>query len=142
MAMQSWELDAACAPQNRSREEQHLDWFTTDPSEKYIARAICAHKCPVQKECMETALNRMEIWGIWGGADDYEIRRALSVDAHGDPLQRDRPPRCPLCFQRDLNISGQKTKSRGYKTVCMNAECGIEWYMATVPSKLKKKRVA
>jgi hypothetical protein len=95
----------------------------------------------VRKECIETALNGKLIHGIWGGVDDYEIRRALSVDAYGDPAVRTRLPRCPLCLKRDLDISGIKTRD-GYATKCKNPKCGLAWNMATIPAQLRKKKTA
>jgi len=132
----SWEDDAACSPQNRPDNLRDLDWFSTKTEDKYAARAVCQSKCPVRKECLETALTRREIHGIWGACDDYEIRRALSVDSLGDPIERDRPPRCPYCLSKKLDIAMNKTP-RGYKTEC--TECGLTWHMAKIPTKIKSK---
>lgn len=138
MRQRSWEASAACAPENRTEATADLDWFSKDTSEKYECRAICAG-CDVRRECLQFALGNKMVHGIWGGVDDYEIRRAMSMDALGEPMQRDRPPRCPYCLKRTLDISGSKT-SRGYFTICTN--CELSWYMATIPQKLKTRRVA
>jgi WhiB family redox-sensing transcriptional regulator len=134
-APEPWEYSAECP------KHQDKDWFSTDQYEKYAARAVCVNSCPVRKECIETALNSKLIHGIWGGVDDYEIRRALSVDAYGEPAVRTRSPRCPLCLKRNLDISGVKTRD-GYRTECMNSECGLVWNMATIPTTLRKKKTA
>jgi hypothetical protein len=136
-----WERRASCASRNRTSQTKDLDWFSNVPDEKYEARAICQGQCPVRKDCINAALERKELWGIWGGVDEYEIRRALSVDANGDPLVRDRPPRCPYCMSKKLDIAGQKNK-HGYKTSCN--ECETTWYMATIPQRFKngKNKVA
>jgi hypothetical protein len=140
MCMQgSWRRDAACAPQNRTKEAEDLDWFSTDAKEKYAARAVCQNQCPVRKECLQEALLHSERWGIHGGVDDYELRRTLCIDADGDPVERDRPPRCPYCLNRKINVSGQKSR-QGYRTNC--PDCGMVWYMALIPAKLKGKRAA
>lgn len=132
---ETWEDRAACAPERRS---QDLDWFSSDKDEKYKARAVCQGQCPVRRECIEFALGNGMLHGIWGGVDDYEIRRAMSVDAVGDPSTRNRTPRCPYCMSRDLDITPQKTKSKGYATQCRR--CELKWYMAAIPSKLKNKK--
>lgn len=139
MLYEAWEGDAACAPQNRPANTEDLDWFSTDKDEKYRARAICQGVCPVRKQCIQAALTRKEIHGIWGGVDDYEIRRAMSVDCLGYPLERDRPPRCPYCLSRKLSISGQKSK-QGYLAACL--VCSLVWHMATIPTRLKNKKTA
>lgn len=149
MAKQDWEKRAACAPQNLPDGVDELDWFSTDKDEKYRARAVCQGLCPVRKECIAAALNRKELHGIWGGVDDYEIRRAMSVTCLGSPTERDRPPRCPYCLCRKIDVSGQKTKS-GYLTQCLNTAvdefgfplCGLTWYMAVIPTRLRKKAAA
>jgi WhiB family transcriptional regulator, redox-sensing transcriptional regulator len=134
---QPWERRAACAPQNRPTAAKDLDWHSTDTEEKYAARAVCMNKCPVRSECLQFALDSKFIHGIWGGVDDYELRRTMSVDALGAPAERDRAPRCPYCCKRSLVISGSKTKD-GYKTVCNR--CDLIWHMAVIPNKLKKKK--
>jgi hypothetical protein len=139
MKQNTWEDQAACAPERRSKEAKDLDWFSSNRDEKYKARAICQGECDVRKECLQFALDKRMLHGIWGGVDDYEIRRAMSVDAVGDPLQRNRLPRCPYCMSRNLEIGGQKVKALGYLTRCLEPECGLTWYIATIPTKLKKK---
>ncbi len=135
----TWEKRAACAPQNLTKSTKDLDWFSSDKDIKYHARATCQNSCPVRRDCLQSALDNQMIHGIWGGADDYELRRALSVDANGDALQRNRVPRCPFCIGRRLNIAGQKTK-QGYYTECL--DCGLAWNMAIIPQKLKGKKAA
>ena len=58
------------------------------------ARAICA-TCPVKTECLQYALDTVEMAGIWGGTTERERRR----------LRRDRPAatftkRCVNCRQQ------------------------------------------
>lgn len=139
MREKPWEVEAACAPANRSNHAKHLDWFSTDGEEKYDARAVCQSECPVRKECIQFALTNKIINGIWGGVDDYEIRRTLSVDALGIPKLRDRAPRCPFCMCRKLDIERVKTR-HGYKTTCTS--CDLTWHMAVIPEKLKAKKIA
>lgn len=113
-----------------------MDWSSTDASEKYACRAVCKSECPVRQQCLQFALDNKFIHGIWGGVDDYEIRRALSVSSMGAPSERDRPPRCPYCLSRKIDIATTKTR-KGYRTVC--TQCNLEWDMACIPTKLRKK---
>lgn len=52
-----------------------------DGRSHYTAREICA-ECPIQKRCLEIALERHEPWGVWGGATppDREKLRARMAD--------------------------------------------------------------
>lgn len=139
MRKKTWEDRAACAPQNRTKQTEDLDWFTNDKDEKYKARAVCQGACPVRQECLQAALDAKMLHGIWGGVDDYEIRRAMSVDALGEPRQRNRVPRCPFCMSRSISVTTPKTK-QGFTTECL--DCGLTWQMATIPQKLKQKKVS
>lgn len=140
MNKNSWEDRAACAPENRTEETKDLDWFSNDSDEKYRARAVCQNSCPVRKECVQFALENRMLHGIWGGVDDYEIRRAMSVDAVGDPLERNRVPRCPYCMSRKLDIAGQRVNKKGYLTKCLNPECGLTWWMLVIPRRMRKAK--
>lgn len=128
-----WEDRAACV------NHPDTDWFSSEQAEKYDARAVCQSECPVRRECIELALTEKRIFGVWGGVDEYEIRRALCVDAFGVASARARPPRCPYCLSSDLDISGTKT-AQGYRTQCKNDECRLTWHIATIPAKYKQKR--
>lgn len=98
------------------------DFFTSDTQERYTCRAVC-FTCPVRWDCLSDALARPELVGIWGGVDEYEIRRALSVDSKGEPKERAHKPRCPYCKSRDLT-TGVKTR-RGTPVECK--DCRLSW---------------
>jgi hypothetical protein len=55
-----WLADGACRPYPTSW------WFSTDLGETATARHICA-ECPVRVECLEYALDRPALLGLWGG---------------------------------------------------------------------------
>lgn len=38
------------------------------------ARAVC-HTCPVEKQCLEYALEKKERFGVWGGTSERERRK-------------------------------------------------------------------
>lgn len=39
-----------------------------------VAKKVCA-VCPVRAECLEWALDTMEVWGTWGGTTPMERRK-------------------------------------------------------------------
>lgn len=41
-------------------------WFAESPRDLERAKALCA-TCPVQRECLASALRRREPCGVWGG---------------------------------------------------------------------------
>jgi WhiB family redox-sensing transcriptional regulator len=41
-------------------------WFAESPADVEFAKSLC-QTCPVQRSCLEGALDRAEPWGVWGG---------------------------------------------------------------------------
>jgi hypothetical protein len=96
-----WQKDAECA---KKEYEEFADFFfSEDPQEKYAAKNLC-FQCPVRKDCVKWALESKTIWGVFGGRDENEIRRTLSVNADGDEIRRDRYPQCPYCSARTSRL--------------------------------------
>lgn len=147
-----WISQSLCS---KKENQDIVDYFFSDKlEEKHIAKNLC-FSCPVRKDCIKWALEEKEIWGIWGGRDENEIRRILSVDANGDECRRDRYPQCPYCFARtdklktyivDLPGGGRWTTARMVEC----EECGFAWrsrtsanavnaYKANKAEKKKKK---
>ena len=80
-----WQKDGACAkPENKKLVDY---FFSTKPDEKYQAKNLC-FECPVRGDCAKWALENKQIWGIWGGRDEGEIRRTLSVSWNGKESRR------------------------------------------------------
>lgn len=97
----NWQDDAACAlPQNKKIAKY---FFSNVPEEKYAARDIC-FTCPVRLRCLKWALETKQIHGVWGGKDEGEIRRALSVSHTGQEIRRQRFPNCPGCSGRPSKL--------------------------------------
>lgn len=93
----SWQVDSECSkPENKHLMEY---FFSTKSSEKYEAKNLC-FSCPVREQCLRWALENRQIWGIWGGRDEGEIRRTLSVSWDGQEYRRQRFPQCPFCTAR------------------------------------------
>lgn len=97
-----WHDHAECAKPKNKRISKFF--FSNVPSEKYEARNLC-FSCPVRKECLKWALEHKEIWGVWGGKDEGEIRRALSVSHTGQEVRKQRFPNCPYCGARPSKLS-------------------------------------
>ena len=128
-----WQNESVCA---KKENEKKVEWFfSDDPEEKYAAKNLC-FTCPVRKDCIKYALEEKQIWGVWGGRDENEIRRILSVDANGDEYRRGRYPQCPFCFARtsklityivDLPGGGRWTTARMVECT----DCGFNWRSRT-----------
>lgn len=41
-------------------------WFAESPAQLESAKALCT-QCPVMTECLLSAIERREPWGVWGG---------------------------------------------------------------------------
>ena len=57
-----WEDVAACRDMDNATDL----FFSEDLGEIAAAKRICLD-CPVLAECLESALERRERWGVWGG---------------------------------------------------------------------------
>jgi len=64
-------------------------WFAESPADVEFAKALCG-ACPLRDECLASALDREEPWGVWGG----ELFVRGRVVAHKRP--RGRPRRNPV----------------------------------------------
>jgi len=54
------------APPLPCRTENSELWFAEKPVELEMAKAFC-HQCPARLACLQGALERRELWGVWGG---------------------------------------------------------------------------
>lgn len=44
-----------------------------------LAATFCNEVCPVQKECLQQALDADEVYGVWGGTTEVERQRMLAL---------------------------------------------------------------
>lgn len=106
--------------------ESEVDFFSEDPQEKKLAKSICMD-CPVRWECLQTALDRKERWGIWGGADEVELRKDQAINAYGEPhVSSQGKVRCPFCgplSTKNLVVTDRKRN----KTKVTCSVCNLEW---------------
>jgi hypothetical protein len=128
-----WQSDAECA-KNKNIEKVEF-FFSEDPKEKAVARSICA-LCPVRKDCIKWALETSQIWGIWGGKDEHEIRRTLSVNADGAEIRRDRYPQCLFCGATAKKLEpviAENPDGGRWTTVRLVSctDCGFTWRSRT-----------
>ena len=115
-------------------ENNYLDWFSEDPQEIELCKKIC-HSCPIRFNCAQTALDSEEMWGIWGGMDDFKVRRAYALDIFGTIRKRTDDQYCPFCLGVDITYSSKKQANK-YSAECSG--CGIVWKTYVVPSKIRK----
>jgi WhiB family redox-sensing transcriptional regulator len=129
----SWQSEGICV---KKENEKYIDLFFSDVAEeRYQAKNFC-YTCPVRRDCIKYALEAKQLWGIWGGKDENEIRRTLSVDADGIEYRRGRYPQCGYCSARtsklktyiiDLPGGGRWTTARMVECT----DCGFKWRSRT-----------
>jgi len=128
-----WQSNGLCAqPANLEIADY---FFSKVPEEKYAAKNLC-FSCPVRKDCLQWALENKQIWGVWGGKDEVEIRRALSVSYKGEESRRKRFPNCPYCAARPFQLETHEAEipTGGRWTVArivLCSECGFSWRSRT-----------
>lgn len=64
-------------------------WFAERPDDVEFAKTLCG-LCPVRLQCLASALDRQEPWGVWGG----QLLVSGAVVARKRP--RGRPRRQPV----------------------------------------------
>lgn len=128
-----WQRDAECGKTEHRDKIEYF--FSKEPTEKYEAKNLC-FSCPVRQQCLQWALEHRQINGIWGGRDEMEIRRALSVTYLGEEARRRRFPNCPFCSARpsklntavvDLPKGGRWNTAR----IVYCTECKFSWRSRT-----------
>lgn len=139
-----WQEDAECGkPINKYMVEY---FFSKDPVERNEAKNMC-FSCPVRSQCLQWALEHRQINGIWGGKDEVDIRRALSVSYLGEETRRRRFPNCPFCTARpskletmiaELPKGGRWTTAR----VVYCTECNFSWRSRTSVNAVLAYRLA
>jgi hypothetical protein len=52
----------------------HYLWLSEHDNERAVAAMLCDH-CPVLQVCRDTAEQRDERWGVWGGRTEHQTRK-------------------------------------------------------------------
>jgi WhiB family redox-sensing transcriptional regulator len=128
-----WQDNARCA--EPEFKELGKFFFSNEPREKYDAKNLC-YGCEVRWDCLKYALENKQIWGIWGGKDEGELRRALSVNHEGKETRRQRFPNCPYCSGRPDKLEVVVAESpEGGRWTTMKlvhcTECDFTWRSRT-----------
>lgn len=77
---ETWSEDAACSGVD-------IDiFFSSDDGEQKQALEMC-RACPVQRECLQYAIQQREMYGIWGGMTESE-RRGIIRDRRRQDRER------------------------------------------------------
>lgn len=72
-------------------------WFSDVPAEIDHARRLCVG-CPLQRECLNGALQRQEACGVWGGE---LFLGGLPVPA---PKRNGRPPKNAAVIEAQMHL--------------------------------------
>ena len=133
MISQDWHEDSECAkPANRDK----VNLFFSNKNNDIVSAKLMCDVCPVRKECAKWALENKQINGVWGGLNEDEIRRTLSVNWEGQEIRRKRFPKCPGCATgtEDL-ITKTVNRPNGGRWATMRmvecTECSFEWQSRT-----------
>ena len=76
-----WRVDARCRDGAASLTDL---FFSEDLSDIARAKSFCA-ECPVQTDCLTSAIARREPWGVWGGEMLVNGRVVLNKRRRGRP---------------------------------------------------------
>lgn len=128
-----WDEDAECS-KVANRDKIDL-FFSNKNNDKFQAKLMCS-SCPVRKECVKDALESKRMYGVWGGLDDRQIKRTLSVNWEGQEMRRKRFPKCAYCSAKTMDLVTKTVKRpNGGRWATMRVvectECGFEWQSRT-----------
>lgn len=80
--MEKWEWQHKAACRGEESSVFFYDENEREPAKSYRVRAalqICA-VCPVKQQCLDHALSVPEVYGIWGGKSQEEIRALVKAN--------------------------------------------------------------
>lgn len=122
-----WRDEAVCRDFDRPE-----IFFSLKGPDKKEAKAMCA-RCPVRRQCLEDALEKQDRFGIFGGVDHYELRRAMQINGEGHATHNVKPLRCPYCFEKNILTL---VKRRAWMRVsCLS--CDLTWDVKRVVPRKK-----
>lgn len=136
MSESTWHDDSLCSDQYYSK---YREYFFSEVAEQVSeAKEICS-VCPVREQCLQSALNNKEVWGVWGGRDEMEIRYTLSVNQDGQEVRRSKDGIAPVCLNCDastefLVVTEVDTEGGGRwttKKIVTCSQCQFNWTSRT-----------
>jgi WhiB family redox-sensing transcriptional regulator len=131
-----WRERSLCAQPYYLKYREH---FFSDEADKIAeAKEVC-FLCPVRKQCLKSALNTKEVWGVWGGKDQEEIRNTLSINEDGQEVRRSKDGIAPVCLSCDaptesLVVDEVDAEGGGRwttKKIITCSECMFNWTSRT-----------
>lgn len=132
MSNGAWHRESLCAtPLYETKKDL---FFSELPEEVAEAKSICG-KCTVKLLCLRSALNSKEIFGVWGGIDEEQLRIVLSVDEDGQEVRRIRKGEAPVCPNCEADTGDLRTEELDVpgggrwttKKVVTCTKCGFDW---------------
>lgn len=132
----NWKDDSQCS---KDYNQKYIDYFFSENLDEVAkAKEIC-FTCPVRDECLRSALDSKEVWGVWGGRDELEIRNTLSVNEEAQEVRRLREgisPKCLYCDAATENLSIDEIDVPGggrwsTKKVITCVKCDFYWTSRT-----------
>lgn len=126
----AWKSDGKCYDLGLTDADSdiHNSFFGETVDERKQALKFC-DDCPVRKRCLRFALESQQLWGVWGGRDESELRRDLWMNSNGTIGARARWPRCPECKTKEHPLV--VTDHRKSEVTCTAPDCGFTWRSAT-----------
>lgn len=119
---------AACAQDANTTEAFFPDFednASTTRAKYATAKAIC-QDCPIRMKCLQSALDKEEDYGVWGGADETMLRRARFVDINGRPMRDRASIVCPNCEDESHeNLYAIENIKNTTDVGCL--ACGLSW---------------
>lgn len=86
---QDWKNDAGCLGPNRTLfHNPHGERASTKRRRTNAAKRIC-RECPVQIDCLRSALDNREPSGVWGGKTEDERRTILDAIDDADDAREE-----------------------------------------------------
>jgi len=130
---EDWIAKAECAKSKNIDKREFF--FSNKKYEQEQAKSMC-FVCPVRKQCVKTALEEKQLYGVWGGLDQGEIRRALSINWEGQEMRRGKYPICVYCSAPTVKLKTKTVKRpSGGRWATMRvvecSSCKIEWQSRT-----------
>jgi WhiB family redox-sensing transcriptional regulator len=128
-----WQLNAECA---KSKNSHYINlFFSSNSKEKNFAKNLC-FSCPVRSSCLQWALEHKQLWGVWGGNSETELRKTLSVTHTGEEVRKKGPPLCPYCSSQpeNLEVTVENLPNGGRWTTAKIVTClicGFAWKSRT-----------
>lgn len=142
-----WQSNALCGDINdinffamedlEESESYDSDALEQAELETSLALSVCTN-CPVKRECLQSALDNKDRFGVWGGNTSNDIRKALSIDKNGDPVVREKNQVCLNC-KRDKSLTVIARRSNQITIEC--TFCGITWQSAKAQPEKQRNQV-